>query len=129
MKKSLVILRGLPGSGKSAFASLIGRARCSADDYLITREGEYKWSVDKLRKAHSWCMRKCERFMKAGIETIVVDNTTITEKELKPYLELAKKYNYKYFSIIVENRHGGKNSHGVPEETIEKRKNKFSIKL
>jgi predicted kinase len=127
--KSLVILRGLPGSGKTAFSSLISRARCSADDYLVTREGEYKWAAEKLGKAHSWCIRKCERFMKVGIETVVVDNTTITEKELKPYLDMAKKYDYKCFSIIVENRHGGKNSHGVPEETLEKRKKKFSIKL
>ena len=42
---------------------------------------------------------------------------------------MAKEYNYRYFSVIVENRHEGKNTHGVPEETLEKRKKKFSIKL
>ena len=33
------------------------------------------------------------------------------------------------FSLIVENRHGGKNVHGVPDETLEKMEQRFSIKL
>ena len=37
-EKSLIILRGLPGSGKSSLASLLTKAICSADDYLINRE-------------------------------------------------------------------------------------------
>ena len=32
-------------------------------------------------------------------------------------------------SIIVENRHGSVNEHGVPEETLWKMKNRFEIKL
>ena len=35
----------------------------------------------------------------------------------------------KVFSIIVENRHGGENVHNVPQETLEKMKNRFEIKL
>ena len=36
---------------------------------------------------------------------IVVSNTFTMEWEMEPYYELAKKYGYKVFSIIVENRH------------------------
>jgi hypothetical protein len=32
-------------------------------------------------------------------------------------------------SIIVENRHGGVNEHGVPEDKIELMRNRFEIKL
>jgi len=32
-------------------------------------------------------------------------------------------------SIIVENRHGGKNVHGVPEDKVEIMRNRFEIKL
>jgi hypothetical protein len=31
--------------------------------------------------------------------------------------------------MIVENRHGGKNNHGVPDEKVEVMKNRFQIKL
>ena len=60
---------------------------------------------------------------------IVVSNTFTTEKELQPYLELAMKYDYKVVSLIVENRHGSQSIHNVPEETLVKMKNRFSIKL
>jgi hypothetical protein len=48
---------------------------------------------------------------------------------MKPYFELATKYGYKVFSVIVENRHGGHNVHGVPEESLEKMRNRFDVKL
>jgi hypothetical protein len=42
---------------------------------------------------------------------------------------LAIKYGYYVTSIIVENRHGGVNEHGVPEDKIELMRNRFEIKL
>jgi hypothetical protein len=45
------------------------------------------------------------------------------------YYDLAKKYGYRVHSLIVENRHGGVNEHGVPEENLEQMKNRFEIKL
>jgi hypothetical protein len=42
---------------------------------------------------------------------------------------LAEKYGYKVYSLIVENRHGGVNEHGVPEDKLEIMKNRFEVKL
>ncbi|HPI81970.1 MAG TPA: hypothetical protein PK122_01945 [Candidatus Paceibacterota bacterium] len=67
--------------------------------------------------------------MKAGIETVIVANTSTTEDEIRPYIMIAKNYGYRVFSIVVENRHGGVNEHNVPESSLEKMKNRFSIKL
>jgi hypothetical protein len=44
-------------------------------------------------------------------------------------LNWQKKYDYKVFAIVVENRHGGVNVHSVPEEVLESMRNRFSIKL
>jgi hypothetical protein len=60
---------------------------------------------------------------------IVVSNTFTQEWEMEKYYELAEEYGYKVFSIIVENRHGGINQHGVPAEKLEQMKNRFQIKL
>jgi len=60
---------------------------------------------------------------------VVVSNTFTQEWEMEPYFELAKKYGYKVFSIVIENRHGNKNKHGVPEDKVEQMKNRFEIKL
>jgi hypothetical protein len=48
---------------------------------------------------------------------------------MEPYFVMAKKYGYKVFSIVIENRHGGSNEHGVPEDKIKIMKERFEIKL
>lgn len=67
--------------------------------------------------------------MKKQIDRIIVCNTNTTEREMKPYMDLALQFGYKVFSIIVENRHGGVSIHNVPEETLEKMRNRFEVKL
>jgi len=129
MEKNLIIVRGIPGSGKSTFAELLGRAICTADDYHMDRKGNYNWRPENVGRAHAWCQRKCERFLKAGIGRVIIANTSTTEDEIRPYILMAKKYGYMVFSVIVENRHGGINEHNVPEVTLEKMLKRFSIKL
>ena len=60
---------------------------------------------------------------------IVVSNTFTQEWEMQSYYELAEKYGYRVHSLIVENRHGGVNEHGVPEDKLEIMKNRFEVKL
>ena len=67
--------------------------------------------------------------MGKGEERIVVSNTFTQEWEMQPYLDLAKEYKYQVHSIIVENRHGGVNVHGVPEEKLVQMKDRFEVKL
>jgi len=129
MKNTVIILRGVSGAGKSTVAKLFNtKAICSADDYFM-RNGEYKWYGAGLRYAHAWCERKCELFMKAGAEVIVIDNTSVKAKDSKAYYVLAKEFDYVVHSIIVENRHNGVNSHGVPEQSVDKMRARFEIKL
>jgi predicted kinase len=129
MNKSLIIIRGIPGCGKSTFAELIQNAHiCTADDYHMIN-GKYDWKPENVAIAHAKCQEKCEKFMKIGYRNVVVANTSTTVKEMQPYYDLAAKYGYTVFSIIVENRHNGINEHNVPEETIQKMKDRFDIKL
>jgi len=51
------------------------------------------------------------------------------DSEKSPYFDLAKTYGYQVFSLIVENRHGGLNQHGVPEDKVQIMKDRFEIKL
>jgi hypothetical protein len=48
---------------------------------------------------------------------------------MKPYMDMAKEFGYMVFTVVVENRHGGVNQHGVPEDKIEQMCNRFEIKL
>jgi len=125
--KELFLLRGLPGSGKSTLAKSLGGFHIEADQFFIV-DGEYKFDPSKLKWAHELCRMECERAMKDGIK-IVVSNTFTQEWEMKPYFELAEKYGYRVYSLIVENRHGGVNEHGVPEDKLEIMKNRFEVSL
>lgn len=129
MERNLIIVRGLPGSGKSTFAKLLGRAICTADDYHTDRAGNYNWKPQNVSKAHEWCQRKCRRFMQAGIENVIVANTSTTEAEIRPYIMMAKKLGYRVFSVVMENRHYGVNLHNVPQATMDKMLMRFSVKL
>jgi phenolic acid decarboxylase len=60
---------------------------------------------------------------------IVVSNTFTQEWEMDPYFKMADTFDYKVFTVIVENRHGGVNQHGVPEDKIQIMKDRFEIKL
>jgi hypothetical protein len=48
---------------------------------------------------------------------------------MEAYFELAEEYGYRVYSLIVENRHGGVNEHGVPADKLEQMKNRFEVKL
>ena len=131
--KKLLLLRGCPGSGKStlaeSLASGVGSAHFEADMFFV-KDGEYKFDASKLKEAHEWCRKETERYMKPhGFDTVIVSNTFTQEWEMKPYYELAEKYGYVVFSLIVENRHGGVDEHGVPADKLEQMKNRFEVKL
>lgn len=104
-------------------------------DKFFMKKGQYKFDGSKLKAAHGWCKRKVHTRMLPNLinsifyRNIVISNTFTQEWEMTFYINLAKKYGYRVHTIIVENRHGGKNQHGVPEEKIEEMRNRFQIKI
>jgi predicted kinase len=126
--KELYLLRGLPGAGKSTLAKSLGGSHMEADKYFMDK-GRYKFDPTKLKEAHIWCQNTVKIWMTNDIEKIVVSNTFTQTWEMQPYYDLAEKYGYRVYSLIVENRHLGINSHGVPEEKLIQMKQRFEIKL
>lgn len=131
--KTLYIVRGLPGSGKSTFAKSIGGIHIEADQFFM-ENGKYNFDITKIKLAHKYCQNQTEAWMKTdGVQVdntnIVVSNTFTQEWEMEPYFKIAEDFGYRVFTIIVENRHGGKNIHDVPEDKLEQMKNRFEVKL
>jgi dephospho-CoA kinase len=132
LNKTLIIVRGLPGAGKSTVAELLSDEFypvISADDFFTLETGAYNFDVNKLHEAHAWCRDWVVKWMKENKEKIFVANTFTTESEVKSYYEIAREYDYNVISLIVENRHGGISIHNVPDDTLDKMKNRFSVKL
>ncbi len=137
MNGVLFLVRGLPGSGKTSFATAIWNeyAVCEADKFFYDKDGNYNYDPSKIKDAHAWCKNEVETRMKDHqinqqyYPEIAVSNTFTQEWEMEDYYKLAEKYQYKVVSLIVENRHDGKNIHGVPDEKLEIMRKRFEIKL
>lgn len=117
----LILIRGLPGSGKSTLAHQFAKnhpltKHFEADMYFM-KEGEYKFDVSKLQKAHWWCEIETRLALKNNYD-VVVSNTFTTKKELKAYFEIAKEFGIVPIVIHCQNSFG--TIHDVPEETMNK---------
>jgi predicted kinase len=135
--KVLCIVRGLPGSGKSTAAEILAQASAgyegdwtvaTADDFFM-KKGVYKWNPKQIGIAHKWCQDKVRKAMAAGDAKVFVANTNTTQKELNDYYKIAKEFDYSVISMIVENRHEGVNVHNVPQEALDRMKERFDVKL
>ena len=131
---SLIILRGLPGSGKTTLAKVLSENGkypvFSVDDYftdIITNE--YKFEFDKNHLAYKQCEENAKLSLQKGIPKIFIDNAFTLEWELEPYFKLASEFNYRIFVITVENRHKNKNIHEISDEQLKKMAEKYKVVL
>lgn len=132
----LILLRGVPGSGKTTLGNVILFSNqsniqdvLSADNFFINEKEEYIFDFSKLKEAHNDCQVKCAERMRNQFSKIVVANTFTQEWEMEPYFIMAERYNYRIHTVIVENRHDSKNVHNVPDEKVVQMIRRFDIKL
>lgn len=129
--KHVIILRGLPGSGKTSFVRdvLMPDAHIEADQFFEDEKGKYVFDESKLGIAHKDAMKRFESALEEGKEKIVVSNTSSKKSEFWPYVRKAKEKGYRVSVMVMENYHEGKDVHGTPGEVIERFRENFEISL
>lgn len=141
--RKLIIIRGASGTGKSTIAShlqnLLDAPIHEADNFWLRSWfggqndsgcSEYKFDPKKLGQAHMWCQLNVEKQLHEGVKTVIVSNTSMALREMRPYLNLAEEYGYEIevirtpgpwdASVLFE-----RNVHGVPLATLEKQISKY----
>jgi len=99
--KLLIIMRGLPSSGKSTRAKELASGDdsiiCSADDFFGETNEEYvkNWCVEQLGNAHNWCRKNAKMLMQRQVPLVIIDNTNTVFREMMPYFDMAVQYQYK----------------------------------
>lgn len=125
----LIILAGMSGSGKSTFADFLEFMIdgceieiCTADDYHYI-DGEYKFDVNNLGRAHKWCQEKCSEAMAHNVRVVISANTNTSEWERNVYKKMADEHGYEVVELILNG--GYTNVHNVPEDILKKQKQKL----
>ncbi|KAG6613115.1 TKL/TKL-CCIN protein kinase [Phytophthora cinnamomi] len=149
-KPVVVILRGIPGSGKSTLRREIEAicrhggvafTACSADFFFETPRG-YVFDARKLGAAHSKCRGDFTRAVHGEIprnqgagkqrrphqHVVLVDNTSTQRWEYEPYEDIARSsgcrvhiVEMKCPNVLTAYRMGQRNSHGVPPDKVTSR--------
>jgi hypothetical protein len=124
---NLVLVRGLPGSGKTTHAKELcsknpNMVAISADDYFYDAEGVYTFDPEKLREAHRQCQLRTLDALREG-KDVAVHNTFVSRHDALPYVFIAALA-HAYLEIHT-GLGGYGNVHGVPEETISAMRSKW----
>jgi predicted kinase len=139
--KQLILMRGLPGSGKSTIARILADSFKaegayvqirSTDDFFVDEDGIYRFNPRLLEDAHSSNIHLVEGDMKNNEDVIIVDNTHVRFKHMEPYALLAQKYGYEIQSVMVgflnnAQKYFDRCVHSVPLETIERMAREFEV--
>eukprot|EP00164_Ancoracysta_twista_P004522 GFYU01006102.1.p1 GENE.GFYU01006102.1~~GFYU01006102.1.p1 ORF type:complete len:1730 (-),score=510.95 GFYU01006102.1:75-5264(-) len=132
-KRLVVLMRGIPGSGKSYLTGLVQQYAaekgksclvCSADHYFHNDKGEYVFDVTKLKNAHNASAVKFRQAVKTLVDVIIVDNTNTQGWEYMGYASAALKsgnYSVKVIEVSVKSlaearTANSRNTHGVPQD-------------
>ena len=130
MNKTAIILSGVSGSGKSTSADTLASLTsdcviCSADDYFVNAAGEYKFDPSLLGAAHAYSKSRFVQALIDGVYLVICDNTNTNSREYKFYVDEAEKRGYTVLRWVVDNIHGTKSVHDVPEAVLKQQEKRL----
>lgn len=127
---TLILVRGLPGSGKTTLAHKLaglqaGSLCVAADDFFMAGD-EYMFDHARLEEVHESCEKAADLAMRNGASLVVVHNTFSQRWEMQRYMARAEQYDYQVHVIDLFN--AGKsidelvkrNVHKVPYDAVRK---------
>lgn len=122
--RTLILMQGVPGSGKSTVARKLledtpeWAVILSTDDFW---GADYKFDAAKLGEAHRWNQRSVAKALASDVRIVIVDNTNIKRRDAEPYLALAQMFEYivQVVRVQVDIKLAlERNTHNVPEDVI-----------
>lgn len=132
MNKQVYIIRGISGSGKSTLAKKISNlhslenkvAKVFETDNYFMENGEYKFDATKLHRNHQKCFNDfLDALNDRNVDVVIVANTFTRKWEYVNYADAAKDSGFEVTMLIANGNY--KNVHNVPDDVVQKMKNRF----
>lgn len=135
--RKFIIIRGIPGSGKSFLANSLltkypGAVILSTDNYFVDLDGQYKWDRTMIEEAHAHNFYLFLVELRKLTPVVILDNTNTTLWEFEKYVNRAKKSEYEIEILEPDtpwkfdvDELVARNQHGVDRPTIERMVNRW----
>ncbi len=137
-KKTVIINRAVPGSGKTTLARCINSVLENAGlsiishstDNFFMRGNRYCFDIYKLHEYHQQNLQDFCHSLKCGVDVVICDNTNLVPWQTEPYTAAARKYGYQIIFLNLPPRELYKHvqsqkitpekpdAHEVPEECL-----------
>lgn len=125
--KLLVIVRAIPGRGKSTWIekNYPDAAICSADLFFTDKDGNYNFDPSLIGAAHNFCMEEFLYAVEREEPVIVIDNTNCCLWEYAKFKIAARLFGYevKVVELVTDTKEQAlecarRGTHGVPEHIV-----------
>lgn len=133
--KTLHIVRGLPGTGKTTFVQkrFNGILQLENDQCWITADGKYEYGVGFNNPRERVEMYMHDMLVRAMCQdvNVAVSSVFCHIASVSKIVELAKAYNYNFqiWLMSSENRRIFRNVHNVPTDAIKSMEREFVYQL
>jgi len=127
-QKIAIVIRGIPGSGKTTFASLFSRiSECkihSVDDLHVDRSGNFSWDENNCDQIYKKNLENFRKDCLKGVHIVVCDCVNYKVSHIQDYLDIAKEFGYRSYVVTSEfipiSESSSLNKHKVPVSKLEK---------
>lgn len=131
---NVVLIRGLPGSGKTTLA----KSKCqnptwrmvAADDFFTSERGAYTFNPRHIGLAHDYARARMSRYLLHGYN-VAVHNTFSMKWEMDSYAECARMFGASvdiidlFDSGLSDVELFARNSHDVPIRVISRMRDRW----
>lgn len=105
MEKTVILVGGLPGSGKTTFAKglaeRLGAKHINSDEVRFAHDllGDYRLSTKN--KVYEFMLAQVEDWLREEI-SVVIDATFYLREHRRNFMELANSYRFSLFFFLIE---------------------------
>ena len=105
--KVAIILRGVPGSGKSTFVNMLRQTQGSVaihavDDLHVDKAGNFLWDEENQERLYTLNFANFVKSCSTGTNLVICDAINIEVSHFQKYIDIASQYQYLVYVVTPD---------------------------